>query len=436
MAADVFVSFGGDTGALEAAIAAVKSQMATLSTEMRRAATEFNKTGAAVDSELGQKLKSLGNQLAETKAHLGTLQSGSKTGGDAVKQLAERVGEAAYQFGPWTGQHVMMAQAAGVGLVNAFRNAGLAAGVLGGAVGIAAAASAAAAIIVAKQAAGLRDLDDAARTANVSISALKDLNAAGKNVGLEADKMNSEMGAFAVKLREAQVAGGELADFLKANNIAIVDSQGNLRPVQKIFGDIAEMVLKTTNEMDRMKTMETVGFSGETLRLIERQTEAVREFAASTKEAGAAQEQAFQKTLTEGEKVSAAFRKLGEEASREVMNAAVAILNLDEKAEIIIPTLDEVATKATNAFKEIVFGADKAASSISRMFGALDVNTKFSQGNKSGGHDSFAGFGANAFGGLNGADTGGSGGVNPDVSGADSRALSGWRLGRVLRAAE
>jgi hypothetical protein len=75
---DVFVTFGGDTGALEAAIAAVKAQMTALTREMKATATVFTKTGAAADSDLGQKLKSLGDKIAAAKDHLGGLQAGAK----------------------------------------------------------------------------------------------------------------------------------------------------------------------------------------------------------------------------------------------------------------------------------------------------------------------------------------------------------------------
>jgi hypothetical protein len=411
---DVFVTFGGDTGALEASISVVKAQMNALTREMKTAASEFTKTGAAADSELGQKLRSLGDKMAAAKDHMNGLKTATNAGGDAIKQMAEKVGNAAYEYGPWTGSHVQLAQVVGGSLVSAFARAGVAVSAMGLAVGGAAAASLAAVAVIASQTDGYRKLDDAARAANVSMTALKNLNTAGKGVGIEAETMNSEMAAFAVKLREAQAAGGELADFLKANNIAIKDAQGNLRPVQEIFGKIAEMVLKTNNEMDRLKTMETVGFSGETLRLIERQTEAVRVFAASTKEANVAQDALNKKMLEDGEKVSSAFSKLGAELKREINNAAVAVFDLDEKAEILIPTLDEVAASAAKAFGEIVSGARNAAGSIRAVYGELDLSAKFGGKGAQGGHDSFAGFGINAFGGWgDGSPPASAGGVDP-----------------------
>ena len=187
---DVFVTFGGDTGALEAAVAAVKSQMAALTREMKTAAGEFNKTGRVVESEFGQKLKALGSEMAGAKTHLKDLQAAAGAGGDAIKQMAERIGDAAYNYGPWTGMHVQMAQVVGETLVKAFAAAGSAATLFGAALGGVALAAGASLAVVGAQVKTLRDLDDAARAAKVSISALRDLNTAGASVGLDAGTMN------------------------------------------------------------------------------------------------------------------------------------------------------------------------------------------------------------------------------------------------------
>ena len=69
MADDVYVSFGGDTGPLEAAAAVARAEINSLTREMRELAAEIVKTGAAADSDLAQRLNALGAQFSQAKAH-------------------------------------------------------------------------------------------------------------------------------------------------------------------------------------------------------------------------------------------------------------------------------------------------------------------------------------------------------------------------------
>ena len=66
--ADIYVSFGADTGGLEAALALTKAQVTAMQRELTGMAREMQKTGAAADSELGQRMAALGGQLASAKA--------------------------------------------------------------------------------------------------------------------------------------------------------------------------------------------------------------------------------------------------------------------------------------------------------------------------------------------------------------------------------
>jgi hypothetical protein len=367
---DVFVTFGGDTGALEAAISVVKAQMNALTREMKTAAAEFNTTGRVAESDLGQKLKALGAQMAAAKGEMAGLQSGAKASGDTIKEMGQKIGDAAYNYGPWTGVHVQLAQAVGVGLATAARDGSKAMTLLGGAVGIAAAASVAAVAIVGLQVDSIRKLDESARTAKVSLSALKDLNVAGKGVGIDADQMNQEMGAFALKLREAQVAGGELADFLEKNKIAIKDMQGNLLPVQQIFGKIAEMVLQTSEETDRLKIMEKIGFSADTLGLIERHSEAVAKFAASTREAYAAQDESLKKELADGERLSTFWHSMTDAVDRGLGQAAVAVIDFDKAVWGAASTFAGLEAAGVKSLAAIAASASSAASQVNKLAAA------------------------------------------------------------------
>ena len=68
MAGDIYVSFGADTGDLEAAFALAKAQTNGLAAEMRALAVEMASTGAAADFGLAGRLTAVGAQFAAAKA--------------------------------------------------------------------------------------------------------------------------------------------------------------------------------------------------------------------------------------------------------------------------------------------------------------------------------------------------------------------------------
>jgi uncharacterized protein YukE/uncharacterized protein YunC (DUF1805 family) len=353
--ADVYVAFGGDTGALEAAASVVKTEMQQLQREMAAVAREFRRTGASAESELGRELKAVGDQMAAARqksrdlaAELGKIGHGANDNfknlsGD-FKRLTESVAENAYQLGPWSGQHVDLAKTATLALGNALSGSSTAVGALSvafGALGVAAAASLA---IVASQVDALRSLDDAARAADLSMTALRDLNTAGAGLGIDPNQMNQEMAAFAQKLREAQVAGGDLADFLEKNNIAIKDARDNLLPVPQIFGKVAEMILSSSNEMDRLAALTKLGFSSEMLRLIERQSDAVKAFAESSK---TAQDEVLKRGMADGEALSSAWNGVWSDIKSAALSASVSVLG----------TIGDIAHQGAAAFQQLGYEA-------------------------------------------------------------------------------
>lgn len=368
MAADIYVSFGGDTAALEAATAVVRGKMQHLGNEMRSLAREFNKAGASAESELGQKLRRLAQDMTGAKSVLAGLQEQAKKGGDEIHALAEKLGNAVWNFSPFSGMYVQMAQDVGEHLVKAFVSADAAGAALGVTLGVVATAGALSAAVVAGQVSSLRDLDDAARAAKISMSALRDLNAAGLGVGIDAGQMNREMAQFAQKLREAQIAGGDLADFLKANNIAIQDAAGHLRPVQQIFGDIANLIARSNNEMDKLAALDKLGFSHDMLRLFERQTEAVKTFASS---AIAAQDQVMRRGMADGEALSAAWHGMWEDVKGDALSASVSVLStLGEIEHRGAVEFEELADRAKAAFHSITGDARAAAAATAAAFDA------------------------------------------------------------------
>jgi hypothetical protein len=86
VAGDVYVTFGADTGPLEAAFALAKAETNALSREMRDLAAEMAKAGAGMDSELGQRLNAVGAQMAAAKANMGALRA-EMSGGAAAAEV-------------------------------------------------------------------------------------------------------------------------------------------------------------------------------------------------------------------------------------------------------------------------------------------------------------------------------------------------------------
>lgn len=372
--ADVYVAFGGDTGALEAAASVVKAEMQALQREMQGLAREFKRAGAAAESEVGRQLKAVGDEMAAAKeksrdlaAELAKIGHGANDNFKHLsadfKKLTESVAENAYQLGPWSGQHVDLAKTATLALGNALSGAGAAVGALGIAFGVMAAAAAGAAAVVASQVTNLRNLDDAARAAGISMQALNNLNTSGASVGIDPAQMNQEMAGFAQKLREAQVAGGDLADFLEKNNVEIKDARGNLLPVQQIFGKIAELVMSSNNEMDRLATLTKLGFSADMLRLIERQSDAVKAFAASAK---SAQDEVLKQGMADGEALSAAWNGVWADIKGAALSASVSVLG----------AIGDILHEGSAKFTEL---GNHAAATFHRITGDAQAAARASQ---------------------------------------------------------
>ena len=97
---DVYVSFGGDTAGLEAAMAVAKAEVSALGKEMRTLASEMQKAGASADSDLGRKLTALGAQFAEAKGHVTSLKNELRNTGAEGGLLESLRGGLAGALGP------------------------------------------------------------------------------------------------------------------------------------------------------------------------------------------------------------------------------------------------------------------------------------------------------------------------------------------------
>jgi hypothetical protein len=110
---DVYVSFGADTGGLEAALALTKAQVQATQAELNKLGREMQKTGADADSALASAMVFVANDLTKAKAAAANLSAELKTLGTAgassandvangFEQSVKRVGEAAGHGGHGT----------------------------------------------------------------------------------------------------------------------------------------------------------------------------------------------------------------------------------------------------------------------------------------------------------------------------------------------
>ncbi len=70
MAGDIYVTFGGDTAALEASIASAKASVASLQRELASLARQQVATGAGADSEIGQQMLAMAAKVTQAKGAL------------------------------------------------------------------------------------------------------------------------------------------------------------------------------------------------------------------------------------------------------------------------------------------------------------------------------------------------------------------------------
>ncbi|MEI9917090.1 MAG: hypothetical protein WDN29_16305 [Methylovirgula sp.] len=106
MAGDVSIAFGGETGDLEAALAEAKAQVSSYSSDLRRMAQQMQQTGASADTDLAQKMRSVGSELAEAQSHAAEFRNqlretteGGKEAGEAFGSITELLPEIAAAMG-------------------------------------------------------------------------------------------------------------------------------------------------------------------------------------------------------------------------------------------------------------------------------------------------------------------------------------------------
>ena len=88
---DIYISFGADTGPLEAEFAKAKAEVRGLTAELNKTANAERAAGAAADSDLGQHMTTLGGQLSAAKGRMSELNETLKAHNKAAHSAGEEV---------------------------------------------------------------------------------------------------------------------------------------------------------------------------------------------------------------------------------------------------------------------------------------------------------------------------------------------------------
>lgn len=131
--------------------------------------------------------------------------------------------------------------------IGAFKTAAIAGlGTLGIGLGLGQIASSVRSVVA--EAAGLVDTAD---KIGVTTTALQELRFAGKQAGVEIGTLDNALAFFSKTIGDASRGGGELHDILEANGIAIRDQAGNVRPLNDLFLDYADLVARAGSAQER-----------------------------------------------------------------------------------------------------------------------------------------------------------------------------------------
>jgi hypothetical protein len=258
--------FKADTSSLKAGLDGIKAQ--------------FQQAGAAAKQqgqELTNSLKSVEAAAASTAAR--------------IKDFGEKVGNAAYNYGPWTGANVTIVQGVGTALVQAMARATVGVRILSIALGTAALATVGlgAMVLMSRETiAELGQLDGAAKLAGVSLQQLQNLQRAAVMSGGTRDGMTTALQGIAKAANDASRDENEFSKILDANGIKLKDNEGNLRSTMSLLADYANLVRNAKTEQDKLVLLSAIGSDKDMISFFEQGAEKIKEVQSAAEKAGAA----------------------------------------------------------------------------------------------------------------------------------------------------
>lgn len=239
----------------------------------------------AKTAEMSSSLKSAGNAA---RASAGQLQTGMQASLKAINDNTASIklnGNSLMILGG-AARHTVDALISGQSAMRVFTVEGIKAsaairGLSAGTVIGAASIVAAAGVAIATLRAWGAEYEKLALTAKVAtgtsagdISKLQQI--ANHTPGQEQVDVTKSMADFSLKIREAQVTGGKLADTMERLGIPIKDASGKARDMKAVFDDVAKAIADGSNEADKMHLAERVGLGQQNVPWLENYAEKLR----------------------------------------------------------------------------------------------------------------------------------------------------------------
>lgn len=244
------------------------------------------------------------------------------------------------------------------------------------AIGIAAAIGGIAAAAISSELA-LEKLFDAAKALGTNRTALKEFNRQADIIGVDPAKMNEELVGLAQKLREAQIAGGDLADKLAGVGINIKNFDLS-KPGEfaRLFEQIGDKVRNGSNELDKLNALKFLGLSTEFNRLFTDGSQAISRFVEQSQGAAEKATKPLEKKFEELRRIVSDTTKYITEKATEIAYAVVSAVT--EGIESIISLIDSAKRKWAE-FKAFVSGNDTTKAGV-----AAEMNSKMARAKEDG----------------------------------------------------
>jgi hypothetical protein len=127
-----------------------------------------------------------------------------------------------------------------------------------------------------------------ARKIGISFKGLQELRYGFDLAGVAANETDAALEQFSRRVAEAASKGGELADVLQLNGVALRDSAGNVRPLMDLLRGYADLIKNATSQSEKLQ-LSQIGFgrsgTGMALALADG-SKAIDDAATSAREAG------------------------------------------------------------------------------------------------------------------------------------------------------
>ncbi|MGX9574086.1 hypothetical protein [Mesorhizobium sp. f-mel] len=243
------------------------------------------------------------------------------------KQLKRATATADKQFGTIEKRGAAMTSRLDAQLANI--GSGIKGNVLGFFTGIGSGALAALAPVALFNTA-LETIDDASHLVDVAdrigltTTALQELSFGFSQAGVDQATFETGMEQFSKRIGEAATKGGRLADILKANGIAIRDSNGQIKTSEQLLASYAELVRNAASEQEKMVLVtEAFGRGGaDFLNALKDGAAGINGMAKAAEDAGGViDEQLLRRAEELGDRWDAAWRRFSVSAQSAILTA-------------------------------------------------------------------------------------------------------------------